>query len=79
MSENIEESQTETAGTEKTRPSIPLTIGGIIAITIGGWALTGQTFGALIRSDLLGWVAIIAAVAIGVALVVLPGRRNKTG
>ncbi|MUM18131.1 MULTISPECIES: hypothetical protein [unclassified Mycobacteroides] len=61
---------------EKLRPSILLALSGLAALIVGGWALTGQGFGALVRSDLLGWVAITAAVAIGVALVAIPARRK---
>lgn len=63
---------------EKTRPSITLALSGLIAVLVGGWALTGEDFVALIHSDLLGWVAIAIAIAIGVALVAVPTRHNRS-
>lgn len=94
MSENIDEPTTGTdneltaetsveptpeADTdEKGRPSILLALSGLVALLVGGWALTGQDFGALVHSNLLGWIAIAVAIAIGVALVAVPTRRNRT-
>lgn len=72
------ESLPEVTVDEKVRPSILLALSGLAALVVGGWALTGQGFGALVRSDLLGWVAITVAIAIGVALVAVPARRNRT-
>ncbi|TDZ92397.1 hypothetical protein [Mycobacteroides salmoniphilum] len=66
------------AAEEKGRPSILLALSGLVALVVGGWALTGQDFGALVHSNLLGWVAIAVAIAIGVALVAVPTRRNRT-
>lgn len=70
------ESAPETAGEEKTRPSVVLALSGLVAVLVGGWALTGEDFVALIHSDLLGWLAI--AIAIGVALVAVPARRGRS-
>lgn len=76
--ENRAESSPETTADEKGRPSILLALSGLVAVVVGGWALTGQDFGALVHSNLLGWVAIAVAIAIGVALVAVPTRRNRT-
>lgn len=72
------ESAPEATGNEKTRPSIALALSGLIAVLVGGWALTGEDFVALIHSDLLGWLAIAIAIAIGVALVAVPTRHNRS-
>ncbi|TDZ75626.1 tetraspanin family protein [Mycobacteroides salmoniphilum] len=76
--ENRAESSSEATTEEKGRPSILLALSGLVALVVGGWALTGQDFGALVHSNLLGWVAIAVAIAIGVALVAVPTRRNRT-
>ncbi|ALR12841.1 LPXTG cell wall anchor domain-containing protein [Mycobacteroides saopaulense] len=76
--ENQTEAPLPTTGDEKSRPSIILGLSGLIAVLVGGWALTGEDFVALIHSDLLGWVAITIAIAIGVALVAVPTRRNRS-
>jgi uncharacterized membrane protein HdeD (DUF308 family) len=77
--ENRAESSPEpTTEQGKGRPSILLALSGLVALLVGGWALTGQDFGALVHSNLLGWVAIAVAIAIGVALVAVPTRRNRT-
>lgn len=68
------ESAPETASEEKTRPSVVLAL----SVLVGGWALTGEDFVALIHSDLLGWLAIAIAIAIGVALVAVPTRRGRS-
>jgi len=75
---NQAESIPEATGNEKTRPSLTLALSGLVAVLVGGWALTGEDFVALLHSDLLGWVAIAIAIAIGVALVAVPTRRNRT-
>lgn len=67
----------DATGKEKARPSIILALSGLVAVLIGGWALTGEDFVELIHSDLLGWLAIAIAIAIGVALVAVPTRRNR--
>lgn len=69
----------DATGKEKARPSIILALSGLVAVLIGGWALTGEDFVELIHSDLLGWlaIAIAIAIAIGVALVAVPTRRNR--
>ncbi|MBE5458995.1 hypothetical protein [Mycobacteroides abscessus] len=72
------ESAPETASEEKTRPSVVLALSGLVAVLVGGWALTGEDFVALIHSDLLGWLAIAIAIAIGVALVAVPTRRGRS-
>lgn len=72
------ESAPETASEEKTRPSVVLALSGLVAVLVGGWALTGEDFVALIHSDLLGWLAIAIAIAIGVALVAAPTRRGRS-
>ncbi|AMU71694.1 hypothetical protein [Mycobacteroides abscessus] len=72
------ESAPETANEEKTRPSVVLALSGLVAVLVGGWALTGEDFVALIHSDLLGWLAIAIAIAIGVALVAVPTRRGRS-
>lgn len=66
----------DATGKEKARPII-LALSGLVAVLIGGWALTGEDFVELIHSDLLGWLAIAIAIAIGVALVAVPTRRNR--
>lgn len=76
--ENRAESSPEATADEKGRPSILLALSGLVAVVVGSWALTGQDFGALVHSNLLGWVAIAVAIAIGVALVAVPTRRNRT-
>ncbi|WJR32770.1 hypothetical protein P3F83_20025 [Mycobacteroides immunogenum] len=68
----------DATGKEKARPSVILALSGLVAVLIGGWALTGEDFVELIHSDLLGWLAIAIAIAIGVALVAVPTRRNRT-
>ncbi|MBA0045687.1 hypothetical protein MLB1_05100 [Mycobacteroides sp. LB1] len=74
---NRAESLPEVTAHEKVRPSILLALSGLAALIVGGWALTGQDFGELVVSDLLGWVAIAIAIAIGVALVAVPARQNR--
>ncbi|MBB4853147.1 hypothetical protein HNP40_000513 [Mycobacteroides chelonae] len=76
--ENQTEAPLPTTDDEKSRPSIILGLSGLIAVLVGGWALTGEDFIALIHSDLLGWVAITIAIAIGVALAAVPTRRNRS-
>ena len=76
--ESQAESAPDATGTEKARPSVTLALSGLVAVLVGGWALTGEDFVALIHSDLLGWVAIALAIAIGVALVAVPTRRNRS-
>ncbi|MBO0855701.1 MAG: hypothetical protein J2P18_18275 [Nocardia sp.] len=63
------------ARTPRRRPSIPLLLGGILALLVSAWALIGPTAWPAHSIVPAGWIVVAVAVVVGIALVVTP-RRN---
>ncbi|MFD4292048.1 hypothetical protein ACFWPA_05085 [Rhodococcus sp. NPDC058505] len=73
MAENIESGAT--TGTSR-RPSAALLLSGLAALLVALWALVGPDRLGALGDWQFTWVLVLAAVVVGVVLVIAPGRRK---
>ncbi|MFQ6324505.1 MULTISPECIES: LPXTG cell wall anchor domain-containing protein [unclassified Nocardia] len=62
--------------TDRRGPSASLLIVGLLALTVSVWAFVGPTSMPATGVIPLGWIVVIAAIVIGILLVVSPRRRR---
>lgn len=72
MADNTE--STESAGTR--RPSAVLLLSGLTALLVSVWAFIGPDHLGALGDWQFKWLLVVAAVVVGIALVVSPGRRK---
>lgn len=58
----------------KRRPSVALLIVGLLALGVSIWAFVGPTTMTATGVASLGWVVVIAAIVVGILLVISPRR-----
>ncbi|MFC7447726.1 hypothetical protein [Rhodococcus daqingensis] len=67
---------TETTDKAGRRPSALLLLAGLAALLVSGWALIGPGSFESLGDTQFRWILVIAAVVVGVILVLAPGRRK---
>lgn len=60
----------------KNRPSALLLFAGLIALAVSAWAMAGPATWGAVAGDHVGWVVVLAAIAVGAVLVLSPSRKR---
>ncbi|MBY6677952.1 hypothetical protein HQ314_13585 [Rhodococcus sp. BP-332] len=68
----------DTSGTDRRGPSPVLLIAGVAALLLAIPTLVGADPTAIVAGAASGWTLVIAAIVVGVALVLAPVRRRKS-
>ncbi|QLY31947.1 hypothetical protein [Nocardia huaxiensis] len=58
------------------RPSFSLLLAGVLAVAVSVWAFIGPNSWSVSGGLSLGWVVVIAAIVVGVILVLSPRKRH---
>jgi type IV secretory pathway VirB6-like protein len=69
-----EKSDTNDSSTKSRGPSVSLLIVGMLALGVSIWALIGPAAMPATGSVPLGWIVVIAAIVIGILLVISPRK-----
>jgi len=62
--------------TTKKGPSGLLMLAGLLALAVSVWALAGPSAWSGLLDFHFGWVFVVAAIVVGLVLVVSPGKRS---